>query len=136
MTVTEDKLAVVQAAFDAYFRGDEPGMLAVVDPEIIVTQFPEQVDAYPYHGHDGVRQVMADWIGTWDDYVIELLDLREVGDRVVASLRQRGRGKGSGIAMEAGTWFVWDVRGGKLIRWQMFSSEGEALEAALSPGSP
>jgi ketosteroid isomerase-like protein len=135
MTTTEDKLAVVQAAFDAYLRGDNPGMLALADPEIVVTQFPEQVDVRPYHGHDGVRQMMADWIDTWDDYSIEVLDLREVGERVVASLRQRGRGKGSGIEMEADTWFVWSVRGGKVVRWQMFSSEREALEAALSPGS-
>jgi ketosteroid isomerase-like protein len=105
-------------------------MFELIDPEIVSTQFPEQVDVSDYHGHEGVRQVMADWIGTWDDYEIELLELREVGESVVAALHQRGRGKGSGVAMEGDVWFVWRMRGGRMVRWQMFSSESEALEAA------
>jgi ketosteroid isomerase-like protein len=131
-----EQVEVVQAAFEAYLRGDEPGMLALADPEIVVTQFPEQVDVRPYHGHDGLRAVMADWIGTWEDYSIELLGVREIGDCVVTAIHQRGRGRGSGIEMEGDTWFVWTVRNAKLVRWRMFSSEAEALEAAVSSPEP
>jgi ketosteroid isomerase-like protein len=126
-------IEIVQQAYEAWFRGDEPGMMALVHPEIVVMQIPEQVDARPYHGYDGLRAVMADWVGTWDDYSIEMLGSRQVGHGVVTALRQSGRGKGSGIAMDADTWFVWHLKDGKLIRWQMFSTEHQALEAAAQP---
>jgi ketosteroid isomerase-like protein len=105
-------IEIVQQAYEAWFRGDEGGMMALVHPEIVVTQIPEQVDTRPYHGYDGLRAVMADWVGSWDDYSIEM----------------RG-----GIPMDADTWFVWHLRDGKLIRWQMFSTEHQALEAAGEP---
>jgi ketosteroid isomerase-like protein len=127
--MADEKLKVVQAAFDAYFRGDEPALLEVADPDIAVTQLPDQPDIQTYQGHDGLLRAMREWTGTWDDYSIEVLGMREVGDSVLVSLRQRGRGKGSGIAMDAEVHFVFTVRGDKLTRWRMFPSEREALDA-------
>ena len=77
---------------------------------------------------------MAEWVDTWDDYAIEVRDAQAVGDCVVASLHQRGRGKASGVEMEGDVWFVYRVRRGKVARWQMFPSEREALDPAQSQG--
>ncbi len=125
-----ERIAVAQQLWDAWERGDLAGMFELIDPEIVSRQFPEQIDVRDYHGHEGVRAVMEDWIGTWDDWRIELLDLREVGDAAVLALHQSGQGKGSGVAMEGDVWFVWHVRAGRVVRWQMFQSESEALAAA------
>jgi ketosteroid isomerase-like protein len=122
--------AVARELWDAWERGDLAAMFELIDPEVVSTQFPEQVDVADYHGHDGVRAVMEDWIGTWDNWKIEMLDLREVGDAAVLTLHQSGQGKGSGVAMEGDVWFVWHVRAGRVVRWQMFQSEAEALAAA------
>jgi ketosteroid isomerase-like protein len=122
--------AIARELWDAWERGDLAGMFELIDPQIVSRQFPEQIDVRDYHGHDGVREVMEDWIGTWEDWKIELLDVREVGDGAVLSLRQSGRGKSSGAAMDQPVWFVWGVRDGKVTRWLMFSSEAEALAAA------
>jgi ketosteroid isomerase-like protein len=130
MRSVDGDIQVIEAAYAAWFRGDEAGMMALVHPEIVVTQIPEQVDVRPYHGHDGLREVMADWVGSWEGYSIEMLGTREVGHGVVTALHQSGRGKGSGIPMEADTWFAWHLKDGKLIRWEMFSTEHQALEAA------
>jgi ketosteroid isomerase-like protein len=124
-----ENLELVQAVFDAYFRGDEPALFALVAADVVTTQFPEQIDVRDYHGHEGLRQVMADWIGSWDDWSIEILDAREVGDVVLATARQRGRGKGSGAPMDAEAIFAFTVRDGLIARWQMFSSEEQALNA-------
>jgi ketosteroid isomerase-like protein len=122
--------AAARELWDAWERGDFEAMFELIDPEIVSRQFPEQIDVRDYHGHAGVRDVMEDWIGTWDDWKIELLELREVGDAAVLSLHQSGRGKGSGAAMEGDVWFVWRVRAGRIVRWEMFQSEAEALGAA------
>lgn len=104
-------------------------MLELVAEDVVVTQFPEQADVHDYHGHDGLQQVMAEWIGFWDDWSIEILNARELGDRVLASAHQQGRGKGSGAPIEAEVTFVFTMRGGKIARWQMFRSEPQAIEA-------
>jgi ketosteroid isomerase-like protein len=130
----EGNREIVQALFDAWFRGDDVAQAALVDSEVVVTQFPEQVDARPYHGRAGMREVVSDWVDTWDDYALEILDMREIGDHVLISLHQTGRGKGSGIPMEGDAFFVATVRAGKVVRLQMFPSEEQALEAAQPSG--
>jgi ketosteroid isomerase-like protein len=128
-----ENLALVQQAFDAYFRGDEPAMLGLVDPEVVVTQLPDQPDVQSYHGHEGLIRAMRDWVGTWEDYSIDVLGMSETNDHVLVSCRQRGRGKVSGLAMEHHVHFLFTVRHGKLARWQMFHSEEDAAEAARLP---
>jgi ketosteroid isomerase-like protein len=122
--------AVARQLWDAWERGDLPAMFELVHPEIVSRQFPEQIDVRDYHGHDGVREVMESWIGSWDDWKIELRDVRGIGDAALLSLFQSGRGKGSGVAIAQPVWFVWRVRDGKVAQWLMFSNEDEALAAA------
>jgi ketosteroid isomerase-like protein len=126
--MSQENIDVVKRGIDAYLRGDESGMLEMAASDIIVTQFPDQPDLRDYHGHEGLMEVMGRWIGAWDDWSIEILGIRDVADLVFVSARQRGRGKGSGVPVEGEVTLVFTVRQGKIARWQMFSSEREALE--------
>jgi ketosteroid isomerase-like protein len=119
---------VVQAAIDAFLRGDERTWLELAAPNIVVTQFPDQLDVRDYHGRDGLAQVVADWIGTWDDWSIEILRVEDVGADVFVAALQRGRGKGSGVPIEDEVTLVFTVRDGMISRWQMFRSEQEARD--------
>src|SRR6185436_8579568 len=83
---------LVRRVFDAYLSGDEEATFELLAPDVAVTQFPDQVDGRNYHGHDGVRAVMAEWIGSWDDWSIELLEAWEVGELVFVRAFQQGRG--------------------------------------------
>ena len=127
-----DGIDVVRAAFDAYQRGDEPAMFALVSEDVVARQFPDQLDVRDYRGHAGLREMMAAWIGTWDDWSIELLSAWEVGGLVFASAYQRGRGSGSGVPMQAEVTFVFEVHEGRIDRWRMFRSEREALDAVAA----
>jgi ketosteroid isomerase-like protein len=127
--VSSSNVELVRAAFDAYLRGDEDAMLRPISPEIIVTQFPDQLDTRDYQGHEGFRQVMAEWIGTWDDWTIELVQAREIDGHVIATALQRGRGKASGVPIESEVTFVLTVRDAAIVRWQMFRTEQEGLDA-------
>jgi uncharacterized protein len=127
--MSDENVERVQAAIDAYLRGDEAAMLALVSPDVVITQFPDQIDVRDYHGHEGIAQVMSDWLSAWDDWRIEILTAREIGEMVFVTARQSGRGKGSGAPMDAGVVFVFTVRQAKIARWQMFRSEQEAFAA-------
>jgi ketosteroid isomerase-like protein len=131
--VSGENAAIVQRAFDAYQRGDEDAMFALTATDIVVTQFPDQIDVRDYHGHEGLRHVMTEWIGTWEDWSIELLRAGEVRGVVLATALQRGRGRASGAPMQTEVAFLFTVRDGLIVRWRMFHSEREALDA-LEPG--
>ena len=51
-------------------------------------------------------------------------------DRVFAAIHQWGIGAESRVDVEQRRYFVFTVRGGLLVRVQMFSESADALEAA------
>jgi ketosteroid isomerase-like protein len=121
--------AAVQAAFDAYYRGDLERVTELADPELVVTQTAEMPDAETFHGRWGLVQAIDAWEGAWDDYQVERLCTREVGDHVVTTVRQRARGRRSGVEVEGLLTFVFTLKSGKLVRWRMFADEEEAMQA-------
>jgi ketosteroid isomerase-like protein len=54
----------------------------------------------------------------------------DAGDRVVLSAHHRGRGRGSGIKVDARFYEVYTLREGKIVRVDEFTERAEALEAA------
>ena len=70
------------------------------------------------------------WWSEFDNLRVEVHELIETGDQVLASLTLRGRGKQSGAETSWDVWHVWTVRDGKAIGLQAFTSSDLALEAA------
>jgi uncharacterized protein len=128
--MSQKNLEIVKAAFDAWLRGDIDSMLELVDPEIVVVQPSDLPDAVTQHGRAGVLSAIAAWPEEWDDFEIEIVRIVDAGDRVAVRTHQRGRGKGSGVAVEGETWFVFGFRNGRVAEWRMFGEEREALQAA------
>lgn len=96
------------------------------DPEIIWNPIEEP----PTQGHDAVRANLARWEGEWDDYEVIPEEFLDLGDRVVVTVRLRGRGHGSGVEIDALFCKIYTPRDGKIIRMDEFTDRAEALEAA------
>lgn len=131
--MAERNLAIVLSAFAAYERGDEQAMIAAASPEIVVTQFPDQLDVRDFHGRDGLLEMMTGWLGTWEDWTLDVRSVASEGELVFVNAVQRGRGKGSGVPIESDVTFLFTFRDGEIVRWQIFHDEQEAREAAGSP---
>ena len=56
-------------------------------------------------------------------------EFEDLGDRVVATVRLRGRGRGSGIEIDARFYDVYTLRDGKIVRMDQFTERSDALEA-------
>ena len=84
----------------------------------------------PTQGHDAVRASLARWKGEWDDYEVMPEEFVDSGDRVVATVHLRGRGRGSGVEIDARFYEVYTLRDGKIVRMDQFTERSEALEAA------
>jgi ketosteroid isomerase-like protein len=131
--MSRENVEVVRASFEAFRAGDYAKALEAFDPEIEydLTHFPE---GRIYHGHDGVREAFRTWMGAFEDYRQELDELIDAGDdRVIAIVREMGRGKESGIETERSTAGVWTLRDGRAIRIQFYDTKEDALrEVGLS----
>ena len=110
------------------------GLGAAVDfahPEIEVVPPPIWPEASGVKGLESVQEWARQWMETFDSFRAEPKRYLEAGgERVVVYVRDTGRIKGSGAEIDAQLVHVWTLRDGKIIRWEIFTDEAQALDAA------
>jgi ketosteroid isomerase-like protein len=99
--------------------------LTYADPGIVWNPIEESST----QGHDAVRASLARWKGEWDDYKLMPEEFVDRGDRVVVTVRLRGRGRASGVEIDARFYDVYTLRDAKIVRMDQFTERSEALEA-------
>jgi ketosteroid isomerase-like protein len=99
--------------------------LTYADPDIVWNP----VEELPAQGHDAVRTSLAHWKAEWDDYTLAAEELVDMGDRVLVTVRLGGRGRGSGVEIDARFYDVYALRDGKIVRMDQFTDRSEAIAA-------
>lgn len=129
--MSEENVAIVRRAFDAYSAGDIDTVLELCAEDIVVTQAAEVPGVPPLqHGHDGVLEAFGIWPEQWDDFEIEIQGIvADPGDYVVVATRQSGRGKQSGVEVQMDFTFAFTIARGKIAEWRIFVHESQALAA-------
>jgi uncharacterized protein len=127
--MSRKNVEVVRGVIDGWLRGD-PATLELISDDVVYVSPPTMPDGRTYHGHEGVLQWVVDWGQEWTDYELDVLRYRDLGDRVVTVERNRATGKRSGVGVDMQTVSLWTLRDGKVVRWQGYATEEEALEAA------
>jgi len=128
-------MEIVRQAYDAWNRGDFDQMLEFADPEIEfrpasvsgVARIPG-VDPV-YHRPEGVRRFWETFIDPWEQITVEVEELRDGGDCVVAIARFRAVAR-DGLKVDLPSMHVLTFRGSRVIRFEVFADRVEALEAA------
>jgi ketosteroid isomerase-like protein len=82
-----------------------------------------------YEGAQGADDFFAEWGSAWDDWEVEIEAVHDLGDKVLAIVKQRGRSKLSGIPAEMRMAMLWTLRDGKYTRMEMYPDPDEALKA-------
>jgi ketosteroid isomerase-like protein len=136
--MSQHNVDLIVQAFEAYDRDDIDAVLALCAEDIRIVQAPEVVaTGVPpeQHGHDGVLEAFGIWPNQWDDFRIEIQRIvAHPGDHVVVATLQRGRGKQSGVEVEAEFMFTFALRDGKIAEWRIFTDERDALAATRRGG--
>jgi ketosteroid isomerase-like protein len=126
--VSQQNVKLTRRAFQAFNDRDLDALLVGLHDE--VEAFPRLAALEGgYRGHDGVRRWWAHLLGAFRDFHVEILEVRDLGEFIVLALRLRGHGAESDTPLDARVWHVNQFRDGKVIRWHVYSSESEALEA-------
>jgi ketosteroid isomerase-like protein len=121
---------VVRRSFEAYASGGIEAALPFYDPAFVWDPGPEWVEDDIYRGHEGARRLDAIFLENFENYDLELHDIRAVGADVVALYEAKGRIKGSAVPLRQPIGIVAsDFRGGRIGLIRSFFSWRQALES-------
>jgi ketosteroid isomerase-like protein len=108
----------------------------VFDPDIEwrwSAAFSELMGERTYRGHAEVEAATKDWLRSWEHFRIELEELIDAGEHVVALTRHLARPRGASADVTMTGAELWTMRDGKAIAFRGFTDRAEALAAAGVP---
>ena len=130
--MSQDNVELVLRTHAAFSRADLEGFLAGYHPEAeyraAVTQAVEG-DAGDFKGHAGLRRWWRDLHDLYENLKTEIVEVLDLGERVVVVFIVSGRGRGSGIEDGQELAQVVSVTQGKIVVIRDYLSRAEALAA-------
>ena len=139
--MSEENLELSRAYFDEIARSGQQGL----DPRATVSKMAEfwapemewdmsEAEAPDiagvYRGIEAGSQLWREWFAAWQTLQFEY-ELVDGGDRVVALIDLRMRGRSTGIEVSLGKHaFVTTFKDGLMVHTKLYMSQSEALEAA------
>jgi ketosteroid isomerase-like protein len=132
---SQDSGEVVRRMIDAFNRDDVEAVIAAFDADCEIKEPPEMPDSpiVGYRGHAGVRGWMENLRGV-ASAGFEPRRFESSGNSVLCELASTGLGQASGVPVAWITYAVFEMRGEKIARIEVFLSRAEALEAAQAGG--
>jgi ketosteroid isomerase-like protein len=119
-----DNVGLLKDLYDAFGRGDVPAVLGAMSPEIHWYQAegnPYRPSGEAWVGPDTVLNSLFIRLATeWDAFTVHPKTFYGAGDSVVVELRYTGTYQATGKSMDAQVCHVWDVKDGKLTRFQQY----------------
>jgi ketosteroid isomerase-like protein len=128
--VNTAKVELVRRGYEAWNRSDVDAVVDLLDPDVEWRGYTHIPESGTLDGRDEVRRWLERFLDAWDRLEIEVTELIDAGEQVVALVRFRGSGKGSGVPVEGGTdAHVWTVRNDRIVAVTLYRGTREALEA-------
>ena len=130
--MAEENVELVRAAFDAW-NAEGPAALTDRAAEDVVWLEVSgwlESEGQEVRGREVLLANLHRLFDAWDTYRLELEDVHDAGERVVAIVRERGRGRASGVGIDSLWGYVITVVDGKLGRIEAYRDPAAALAAA------
>jgi ketosteroid isomerase-like protein len=128
--MSQENVDAVRRALDGWNRGDVVAWLEPCHPEVEwFSAIQGRVEGETvYRGSAELRRFWDEWHSVWD-LTIEVSEIRDLGDTVLALGRIRTRGKTSGIEVESPVGYVFEFDAGLVRKIRAYLDRAEALEA-------
>ena len=126
--MSAENVEIVRRAYEAFNGSDPEAAIELLDPDCewsLPAHFP---DAETWRGRDRVADGLRARAASWDSLQIEVKELIDGGDKVVALVRIRGRAPLTGLDLSGNEdAHVWTIRDGLAVSVRMYGGTKEAL---------
>jgi ketosteroid isomerase-like protein len=129
--MSQENVEVVRRAYEAWNRRDVDEAAELLAPDIEWQMPPNLPDADTWRSSDEVALGLETFLESWTELRVEVHELIDAGDRVVALVHYSGQAALTGMAVEGQgvDAAVWTLRDGKATKVQMYGGTDDALEA-------
>jgi len=129
--MSAENVEVVRRGYERFAEtGELTGEIMAPDHVWDMSTFRGWPERKKYEGLEGAREFINDWASAWDDWRLEVVELVDAGEEVVAILHQTGTSKTTGLEVEMDFAQVWTVKDGRQTYMRMYADPDEALAAA------
>jgi ketosteroid isomerase-like protein len=102
----------------------------LLDPAVRLDLSERVFNPEVYEGYEGIMRWRADVGDVWESYRSEPEEFFDAEEAVVVFVRERGRGKGSGIEVDRPTAFLCRLRSGRVSEIRLYLDRERALRDA------
>ncbi len=129
--MSEENVEVVRKAiaYEYYGVGDRAEADAIFRPDVVMNPL-HVIDEEPSYGPSAMRDDWERWASAFEELNVTFEEFIDAGDRVVVVAHHQGRGRGSGVEVDARFYEVYTLREGKVSRVDEYAEREEALEAS------
>ena len=118
-----DSVGIVRSAYDAFSRGDVQTVLGLLSEKVEWNEAEHFTywTGSPFIGPQAVLNGVFARVGQdFDGFTIDIGRLVGCGDTVLCEARYHGTVKANGKPLDVQVAHVWDVRDGKIARFQQY----------------
>jgi ketosteroid isomerase-like protein len=121
---------LVQSAIAAYNRRDVDALCELMSPDVNLRPPVFALTGRAYLGHAGIAEWLRDVDESFSTAQIHPIDLRDLGDRVLALTNFEVEGQESRLAFGSELGLVCEIADGRISTWFGFFNHAEAIAAA------
>src|ERR1700680_3348442 len=125
--MSQETIGLIQASLERFAATGEPAWDTL--HEEVEVHDHDIMDAGEYRGHAGFGRWLEDWASSWSEFSMEPQEFLDADERVVAVIRMKAKGQGSGVEVERQDAMVFEVLDGKIKRLDYYNNRAQALEA-------
>jgi uncharacterized protein len=130
--VSRENVELVRSAFDAWNRGEIEGFTENAAEDIEWVEVSGRPEGPPGGGvgRERLRRSLGTLFDAFESYRVDVERIHDLGDRVVAIVREVARGRASGLEIDSRWGYLITVEEGEMVRVEAYRDADLALEAA------
>ena len=130
--MSAENVAIVRALYEAFGKGDIPGVLGKFDQKIEWREAENFIyaDRNPYIGPNAILEgVFLRFVSEWTDFTVTPESIIDAGEQVVTLGTYSGTHKKTGKSVRAQMVHVWNMSDGKAVRFQQYTDTKQFADA-------
>ena len=130
--VSNENVELVESAFKAWNGGDLDTFAGHAAEDVAWVEVTGRPDAVATErvGRARMREGLGSLFDAFESYRLDVEQLHDLGDRVVAIVREVARGRASGVEVDGRWGYLITVRDGEIVRIEAYRDAAVALEVA------